>query len=215
MRVSENRYTRDLRRIHLAERMIRHEVRTQSICAWTGISDERVRNLCRSYDGNWTGAPRHRGHAPKVFTAIMRTSLMRCEASAIAGLVRALRLIPDEPVPNARKTLPSVELGERLCHAFELYKLVVPTAKLSMDQLILLVLTLAEGAELEVGHCSRCHAALLLDRLGGGRRLCETCKREGNSDDRKLARRIARDVLEPDDPASRGVGGRGDQQSLF
>lgn len=211
MRVSENRYTRDLRRIQLAERMIRHEVRTQWICAWTGISDERVRNLCRSYDESWTGAPRHRGHAPKVFTAMMRTSSMRCEASAIAGLVRVLRLIPDEPVANARKTLPSVELGERLCHAFELYKLVVPTAKLSMDQLILLVFTLAEGEELEVGHCNRCHAALLLDRLGGGRRLCETCKRDRNSDAGELPGQIARDAAE----GSRGTGRRGGQQSLF
>lgn len=177
MRVSESRYTRDLRRINLAQRMIQHEVRTQWICAWAGISDERVRNLVKSYDQGRIGVARHRGPAPKVFTPLLRTSAMRGEASALAGLACALNLIPSSPVLDARKSLPSVELGERLICTFELYKFIVPSAKLRMDHFILLVVSLAEGQELEVGQCTHCQAAVLRDRLGNARSVCEMCRR--------------------------------------
>jgi len=49
MRVSEDRYTRDLRRIQLAHRLIRHEVRTYWNRAFTRFTDGRIRNLLRSY----------------------------------------------------------------------------------------------------------------------------------------------------------------------
>lgn len=176
MRISEDRYTRDLRRIHLAQRLIRHEVRTQSICAWTGLTDERIRNLCRSYDPSLAGAPRHRGPAPKRVLTLLRSPLLRCEASALGALAYALRVIPRQPLPNARRDLPGLETGERLCHAFELYRRIVPESRFAMDQFILLVLALAEGTDLEVAHCAHCHGALLLDRLGIGRRLCPFCK---------------------------------------
>lgn len=179
MRVSESRYTRDLRRINLAQRMIQHEVRTQWICAWAGISDERVRNLVKSYDQGRVGVARHRGPSPKVFTPLLRTSAMRSEASALAGLACALNLIPTSPIVNARSVLPGVELGERLIYTFELYKFVVPAAKLKMDHFILLVVSLAEGKELEVGHCSHCQAAVLRDHLGRARPECEMCRRHG------------------------------------
>ncbi len=49
MRVSEDRYTKDLRRLNLARRLIQHEVRSHWICAWTSFTDERVRRLFRAY----------------------------------------------------------------------------------------------------------------------------------------------------------------------
>jgi hypothetical protein len=87
-----------------------------------------------------------------------------------------LGVIPQRPIPNARKALPSVELGERLCHAYEIFRRVVPESRFTMDQFILLALSLAQGDELEVGHCSQCHAALLLDPLSASSRECPSCK---------------------------------------
>ena len=49
MRILDNRYSRDLRRHDLALRMIRHELRTATIIAWTGLSETRIRGLYRSY----------------------------------------------------------------------------------------------------------------------------------------------------------------------
>lgn len=215
MRVSESRYTRDLRRIKLAQRMLQHEVRTQWICLWAGISDERVRNLYKSYGERRAGVARHRGPAPKVFTPLLRTSAMRSEASALAGLASALNLIPASPVENARKALPSIVLGERLIYAFELYKIIVPTAKLKMDHFILLVLSLAEGKELDVGLCSHCHAAVLLDRLTKAQPLCEMC-RSARAGGRGSARADERSQLQnPDESGASRSRSRDSQQDLF
>lgn len=211
MRVSESRYNRDLRRINLAQRMIKHEVRTQWICAWAGISDERVRNLVKSYDQNRAGAARHRGPCPKAFTPLVRTSAMRSEASGLGGLACALNLIPPAPIQNARKVLPGVELGERLISAFELYKTILPSARLKMDQFILLVLRLAEG-ELEVGHCNRCHAAVLLDPLSSARRLCEVCKRLASG---QAADAEAHAIPGVDSEGRPSTSSRSAQQDLF
>ena len=67
-------------------------------------------------------------------------------------------------------------LGERLCHAFELYRHVVPESTFSMDQFILLIIALAEGRELEMSRCASCHAALLVEHLSTSRRICQSCK---------------------------------------
>ena len=61
MRISEDRYTRDLRRLHLARRLIQYEVRTRWICACTGLSGNRVRNLFHSYQESLGSARRRRG----------------------------------------------------------------------------------------------------------------------------------------------------------
>jgi hypothetical protein len=178
MRISEDRYSRDLRRIQLAQRLIRHEVRTQSVCAWTGLSDERIRNLCRSYGASVAGAQRHRGPSPKRLASFLRSPRLKSEASVLGALAYALSVIPPERIPNARRNLPGIEAGERLCHAFELYRRIVPQSHVSLDQLILLVGALAEGTDLAVGHCGQCHGALLLDPLSNTRRLCPTCKKQ-------------------------------------
>ncbi len=49
MRVSDDRYTRDRQRLDLALRLIRHEARTFTIRQFTGLSDDRIRKLYRSY----------------------------------------------------------------------------------------------------------------------------------------------------------------------
>jgi hypothetical protein len=59
---------------------------------------------------------------------------------------------------------------------YELYQQIVPESPFTMDQLIVLVIALAEGEDLMIGHCRNCHGALLLDRLGASRRLCLGCR---------------------------------------
>jgi hypothetical protein len=48
MRVSEDRYWRDLRRLDLAVRMLHLEARVGTISTWTGLTADRVRTLARS-----------------------------------------------------------------------------------------------------------------------------------------------------------------------
>jgi hypothetical protein len=172
MRLSEQRYNRDIRRFNLAQRLMRLEARTRTICEWTGLSMARVRNLSRSCG---IGG-RHRGPPPTKLTGFLQSRSLCSEASAMAGLACVLGAVPPRPVPHARKVLPSVELGEKLCQAFEIFRRVVPESRFSIDHFILLALSLAEGEELEVGHCNHCQAVLLLDRLSTRPRQCQSCK---------------------------------------
>ena len=49
MRISDDRYSRERQRFEVALRFIRYEARTHTIRAWTGLSDDRIRKLYRSY----------------------------------------------------------------------------------------------------------------------------------------------------------------------
>jgi hypothetical protein len=54
MRISDGRYSRERFSLDLALKFLRHEARAQTIRAWTGLSDDRIRNLCRQlHKGNW------------------------------------------------------------------------------------------------------------------------------------------------------------------
>jgi hypothetical protein len=179
MRVSDDRYCRDLRRFNLAVRMLRHEARTSTICAWTGFNAERIRNLARSHGHDEAGAKlgRHRGPSPRRLSPILSNPILRAEVAAMAGLCQVLRVIPAEPLPAARSTLPGVATGERLCYAYELFRAIIPNVRLTFEQLVLLVTTLAEGDPWSTAICNICHAVILSDRLSLARLICEECSR--------------------------------------
>jgi hypothetical protein len=210
MRVSEDRYTRDLRRIQLAHRLIRHEVRTYWIRAFTRLTEGRIRNLLRSYGLATNGLHRHRGQTPRLYSRFL-TPAKHSEASALAGLAFVWHLVPEEPVRNAWRMLPSLDFGEDLCDVFELFRLMVPGGTLNLDRFFLLVMALAER-QLAVGHCSHCRALILLDPLAAKRRICVSCERCPSpvvSLDPEAA------ALPEYAPETGGGGRRGKQQTLF
>jgi len=178
MRISEDRYTRDVRRLDLAQRLIRHEVRTRWICAWTGLSDDRVRNLFRSYHKASGEVTRHRGPSPTRLQAFLRSPTLRAEASAIGGLAHVLGVVPAPVARSARREPPALEAGERLCAAFELYRQIVPQSSFTMDQFFALVEALSDAEELHIAHCRSCHGALLTDRAATRRMLCLACQED-------------------------------------
>jgi hypothetical protein len=45
MCISEDRYSRERLCLQLALRFLEHEARTQTIRTWTGLSDDRMRNV--------------------------------------------------------------------------------------------------------------------------------------------------------------------------
>jgi hypothetical protein len=95
----------------------------------------------------------------------------------MAGLCQILHVIPAEHLPTARSTLPSVARGERLCYAYELFRVIIPNVRLTFEQLVLLVTTLAEGDRWTTAVCNVCHAVILSDRLSLARLICEECSR--------------------------------------
>ena len=62
MRIPDDRYSRERLSLELALRFLRHEARTQTIRTWTGPTDDRIRNLYRSYMSRGAHfVPPHRG----------------------------------------------------------------------------------------------------------------------------------------------------------
>lgn len=204
MRVSEDRYSRDLRRIQLAHRLIQHEVRTYWIRAFTRFTEGRIRNLLRSYGLVTDGVQRHRGSPPRLYTRFL-TPTNHSEASALAGLAVTCHLVPEEPVRNAWRTLPTLEFGEHLCKVFELSRLAMPGGVLNLDRFILIVMALAER-QLTVAHCTQCRARILLDPLGAQRRVCVSCERQPFPV-------VSGPPVDGADPG--GHASRGEQQSLL
>ena len=178
MRVSNDRYSRDLSSIDVARRMLSYEARTQTIRAWTGLTGDRVRNLARSHGTETSRAARRlRGPSPSCLPALLATARARQEAGAAAGLCRVLGVFPDEPVPNARTGLPGLARGQRLLAAFDIFREVIPQARLTLEHLVLLVFAMAEGKSWGLDHCTRCHATILMDRDAmHARRLCGFCE---------------------------------------
>lgn len=180
MRVSDDRYSHDFRSFHLALRMLKHEARTNTISAWTKFSPERIRNLAKSHlrEHPSRELERHRGPSPTQLTPLMRNPMVRSEVAALGALCRILGVLPREPLPNARQRLPGIANGERLCTALELFRQVVPGARLSLEQAVALAIALAEGDRWSLCHCDQCRGVVLLDRLSPHRLICVHCEKD-------------------------------------
>ena len=152
---------RDIRRRLLARRLVSHRARTQTIQTFTGISRHRLETLRQRW--GVTTEDRHRGPSPTSFTEFFRTARNLQAATTAAVLCKLVAAIPTQPLRGSR--IPSLELGERLCYAYEALQACYPKTELEFEQLLLLVTGLAEGSCLRLGQCGRCGAAILIDIL--------------------------------------------------
>ena len=178
MRLSEDRYTRELRRYQLAARMLRHEARTRTIVNWTGVTYDRVRKLARTLAGPdpQLRPARHRGQSPHQTRFFFRSAYVTSQAAVLAGFCEQNRLLPPHPSAVAVREFPSIHRGERLCEAFEAYRAVVARPMIPFEHAILLVITLARGEELTLASCDACSALWLVDRLGEPHAECTHCR---------------------------------------
>ena len=179
MRITDHRYARDVRRYNLALRLIAHEARTQTISLWTGLPEERVRNLCQSYAKSEQGLSRHRGPSPNRPGIFLRSLRMRNEGAALGGLFQIFGVVPEASMPNARSDLPSLTRGERLCNAYDFYSHMIPDTSVKIEYAVMLAIALAQGTEILLAMCSRCGCAILVDRYGTARRTCMYCLHGG------------------------------------
>jgi hypothetical protein len=174
MRISKRRYDTELVCLAVAARMIEHEARTVTICHWSRVSQQRVRELYRRFDGKQgrARAIRHGGPPPRKAATFLRKDV-RDEASALAAICALLSLVPMRP--SREWTQAAGHPGALLCRTYEMYQSLVPDSQMSLDHLSLLVTALSEGKELRLGHCTACEAAMIFDPLGAELRLCSEC----------------------------------------
>jgi hypothetical protein len=179
MRVSDDRYTRDRERFDLALRLIRHEARTFTIRQWTGLSDDRIRKLYRSYvmDGEAaSGVSRHRGKSPRQAAFFFRTPEVTFQAAQLASLLMLHGLLGGTAVGvEPRYRLGSLDSGALFCKAYEAYTDLHAPAAISFEHAWFLLLALARGAELGVSRCADCGGVRLKDLLSRRRTDCASC----------------------------------------
>jgi hypothetical protein len=192
MRISDDRYSRDRLRLDLALRFIHHEARTHTIRAWTGLTDDRIRKLYRTYLHEAGGATvaRHRGKSPRQAAFFTRSLRMRREAAVFASVSSLFGLITPQTIAIDRMafdrtspTAPNVARGALLCEAFEAYLALMGESQISFEHAVFLLGALLAGDELRVAHCRDCSSVLVTDRLALRIPVCNECSDAGRRPD--------------------------------
>jgi hypothetical protein len=179
MRISDDRYSRDRLRFDIAIHFIRHEARTHTIRQWTGLTDDRIRKLYRSYlQAGGCHVVRHRGKSPQQAAFFLRTSRLRHEAAAFAGLCCLVGLLDGRRGQPQQRLAWSVGGAAALCQAYEVYRATVSAPAIGFEHAVLLVNALALGNELRLGDCPGCGALLVVDTLALRAARCTLCSVE-------------------------------------
>jgi len=177
MRISDDRYTNERLSLELALRFLRHEARTQTIREWTGLTDDRIRNLYRSYvsRGAKLVPPRHRGKSPRQIHYFTRSLRIQLETAVLASLLSLLGVLPASVSAEAAALLPGVSRGELLCFAFEAYRTMIPSSQISFEHAVFLATSLARGDQLRMGGCSECGSLVVTERFPLREKRCHHC----------------------------------------
>jgi hypothetical protein len=178
MRVSDDRYTRDRQKFDLAWRLIHHEARTYTIRQWTGLSDDRIRKLYRSYctDLHSTEVLRHRGKSPRQAAYFFKNQETSFQAAQLASLFIAFGLLGGgRSGLRGSFRVGSLESGAMLCASYETYCHMHFPALISFEHAWFLLLALARGDEIGLLRCGRCRGIRLRDVLSRHKPSCGNC----------------------------------------
>ena len=178
MRVSDDRYTRDRRKFDLALRLIRHEARTLTIRQWTGLSDDRIRKLYRSYvlEQDSRAVLRHRGKSPRQAAFFFRNPELNFQAAQLASLFLMYGLVGcNGRGIEPRYRVGSLEAGALLCGAFETYREMHQPAGISFEHAWFLLLAIARHDEVGIARCAVCGGVRVRDLLARHALACGNC----------------------------------------
>ncbi len=179
MRVSDDRYTRDRSRLDLALRLIGLEARTFTIRQWTGLSDDRIRKLYRSYvlNPDARSVRRHRGKSPRQPAFFFRNPELHFQGAQLASLYLIHGLLGGGEIGlESHFRLGSIESGTLLCQAYEAYLDLHEPAGISFEHAWFLLLALARHNELGLSRCTVCGGVKLVDLLARRGMPCAYCR---------------------------------------
>jgi hypothetical protein len=178
MRVTDDRYIRDRQRFDLAVRMIRHEARTCTIRLWTGLTDDRIRKLYRSYvAAHGATIRRHRGKSPSQSAFFVRNLETRRQTAALAGLFAMLGLLhgaAEDTRPGG--TSAALRWGWLFCRAYESYLALHRPHRISFEHAWYLLHVLERSAELRPQTCPVCQGFMVADTLRARGGVCTYCE---------------------------------------
>jgi hypothetical protein len=101
---------------------------------------------------------------------------MREESSLLASVCYLLGVMPAGKVADAQRTLPGVQRGAALCEAFENYRDLVQSPRISFEHAVFLVTALARSDEIHATLCRDCSALIVVDRYALPGRRCSACE---------------------------------------
>jgi hypothetical protein len=178
MRVSDDRYTRDRQRLDLGLRLIHHEARTFTIHQWTGLSDDRIRKLYRSYVMHHDARRvlRHRGKSPRQAAFFFKSTELNFQSAQLASLYVMYGLLcgTDTGI-EGRYRIGSLESGALLCQAYEAYLELHAPARISFEHAWFLLLALSRCDEVGISRCTVCGGVRLRDLLAKHKLACGPC----------------------------------------
>jgi transcriptional activator FlhC len=165
--VGDKRFDRYYRKIRLALRLMSHGARAQTASDWSGLTLDQLVTLRKRWMPD-TGDG-FRGPSPTSYKPFFRSALKASHAAMFVGIHRMVGIDTSKP---------SLEGGEKLCEAFEIYREWEPDAHLEFDYAMLLATGVMKGGEVEISTCSRCGCALLLDKLNIPQLRCARCRNQ-------------------------------------
>jgi hypothetical protein len=187
MHISNERYFHERQRHDLALRMIRHEARTCTIRSCTGLTDDRIRRLYKTYASHMPSVPvrRRRGKSPRQVAFFVRNARAQLESSMLAsvfatfGLWRAQTNVPHGSIApgstSGSTALGSIEHGRLFCDAYETHRQLLRNADISFEHAWFLLQLLSRNAHLHAVRCRHCDSQYLRDQVNMCRRACPVC----------------------------------------
>lgn len=165
MRVTDERYRRDRSRLELALRLVKHEARTQTIRQWTGLSDDRVRKLIRSYIKPGAAIRRHRGKSPQQVGFFLRSAQLESDTHVLAAMLVMFGVLPTrQPSAAPRRSAP-IQQGRLLCDAFDAYTRIVNNPRIDFERTAFLADALSMGDEIRLQWCEHCSGVNVVEAL--------------------------------------------------
>lgn len=173
MHISNESYFADRQRHDLALRMIRHEARTCTIRACTGLTDDRIRRLYQAAATNLPAVAirRHRGKSPRQVAFFTRNTQMQFESSLLASVFVSFGLLE----ASAANSHTSLARGTLFCDAYETHLQLSRSDGISFEHAWFLLQQLTRKAGFSVVRCRRCDGQFLQDTSSVLRRACPAC----------------------------------------
>jgi hypothetical protein len=182
MHISNERYFNERQRHDLALRMIRHEARTCTIRSCTGLTDDRIRRLYKTYASHMPSAPvrRRRGKSPRQVAFFVRNARAQLESSMLASVFAMFGLWRTQASqlgtnPSASLPAGSIDFGRLFCDAYETHRQLLRNADISFEHAWFLLQLLTRNADLHAVRCRHCDSQYLRDRVNMCRRACPVC----------------------------------------
>jgi len=172
--VANDPMSRELRRLEFAKRLTWHRVRTGTIMRLTGLSVNRLTNCRKRW--NVPENSRLRGSGPSSLGVFFMNSQIRADAAAVLSVCKNMDALPQPGRDYAPDGSLSIDVGIRLCEAYEAYHACRARSKLEFDDLMLLVAELSRGKAFRLGTCKGCRSTILVATFDGVRSPCRHCQ---------------------------------------